>query len=60
MSEGRKEGQMMVGCILAVSFVPTIGWAAAAGIVGVVVGYAFRGKEQRVLTSLGNDIKKKL
>ena len=45
---------------MAVSFVPTIGWAAAAGIVGVVVGYAFRGKEQRVLASLGNDIKKKL
>ncbi|HVB98991.1 MAG TPA: hypothetical protein VNJ12_06615 [Candidatus Dormibacteraeota bacterium] len=33
---------------------------AVAFFVGIALGYAFRGKEHAVISSLGQDIKKKL
>jgi hypothetical protein len=55
-----EEGGEMVGAILVVSLGHAIGAVVAAAVVAGVLGYAFRGKEQRALSSLGNDIKKKL
>ncbi len=50
----------MYGSILAVN----VGYAAVAvavaAVIGGVLGYAFRGKEQKALANLGEDIKKKL
>ena len=50
----------MVGTILLVSLGHAIAAVAAAAVVAGVLGYAFRGKERQALSSLGNDIKKKL
>jgi hypothetical protein len=50
----------MVGVILAVSLGHAIGAVVAAAVVAWALGYAFRGKERRALSSLGNDIEKKL
>lgn len=45
-------------------FVVSAGYAALAVAVAVIVGgalgYAFRGRENRALSNLGNDIRKKL
>jgi hypothetical protein len=50
----------MVGAILAVGVGKAIGAVVAAAVVAGALGYAFRGKERRALSSLGNEIKKKL
>lgn len=50
----------MFGTILLVSLGHAVAAVAAAAVVAGVLGYAFRGKERRTLSSLGNDIRKKL
>jgi hypothetical protein len=56
----RDEEGEMVGTILLVSLGHAVAAVAAAAVVAGVLGYAFRGKERQALSSLGNDIKKKL
>ena len=59
-----EEDREMVGVILAVGLGHAIGAVVIAVVIAAVaagvLGYAFRGKERRALSSLGNDIKKKL
>lgn len=50
----------MFATILAVSLGYAAAAVAVAAVIGGVLGYGFRGKEQKALSNLGSDIKKKL
>lgn len=50
----------MYAMIVAVSLGKAIAAVVAAAVVAGVLGYAFRGKEEKALSGLANDIKKKI